>query len=120
MPETMTELRMCAADGCGKSFPRKGKQMTCSEACRKKRHEQQLRDLTKRRQEARPAKVPVKCAECGGEYVKRNWKHKYCAKPECARAGLEKAVARQKVKREIDKQTRRGTNAPTGFDHGGD
>jgi hypothetical protein len=83
---------------CEKPFPVKGKKLTCSDDCAKKRHQEQLARLAESRRIG--PKKPKQCAICQAEFQPVHDGQKYCPKPECKKAGLETAIERQRQRRQ--------------------
>lgn len=88
---------------CDKSFPKRGNKVYCSPECSSKALKQQLKALSERRRHGRKQYPKTACAICTKPFQRRHLRHIYCSDP-CREVGLQKAVERQKDRREEAKR----------------
>jgi hypothetical protein len=103
------KLKECHCVECQTSFwkPLTSTKLTCSDPCRLQRLGKQLQELSASRKKPRAQK---KCEVCGKKFKPKFPRHKYCDNPLCKQKGLEQAVERQRLRRELQKKEKVNAN----------
>jgi hypothetical protein len=103
-------LKTCALTACGKLFETRTKRIYCTPTCSKIRQQEQLKELGERRKrEATAHRIDSSTCTietCRELFQPKNGRQqKYCGY-RCAQVGLQRAIERQKLRREAAKQAK--------------